>query len=89
MSKDKKTDEMYDVELEQKIKQEFKDAEQDYNGIDKFMKNIEKNADSLIALGKEAWLKKRKSQHKTKMTDDQQDGTLTEIEMDKELPDDQ
>lgn len=80
---------MSDEELEQKIKQELKDAEKDYDGLEKFMLSIEKNADSLIALGKEAWLKKRKSQHKTKMTDEQQDGTLTEIEMDKELPDDQ
>lgn len=45
---------------------------------------IEKNADKLIALGKEAWLKKRKSQHKNKMTDEQQEGSLVEIEKDKE-----
>ncbi|MNY22269.1 hypothetical protein D3C86_1558690 [compost metagenome] len=74
------------MNFEDQLKEEFKKLESDYDGLTDFMKKIESNADSLIALGKEAWLKRRKSQHQTRMTDDQQDGALTEIEMEKELP---
>ncbi len=46
--------------------------------------DIKENADRLIALGKKAWLKKRRSEHKAKMLDKQQEAEVTEIEKAKE-----
>lgn len=45
---------------------------------------IQSNADNLIALGKDAWLKKRKASHKTKMLEEQQEAEVAEIEKRKE-----
>lgn len=45
-----------------------------------FEQRIKENADKLILLGKEGWLKSRKSKHKTKMTDEQQEGEVERIE---------
>ncbi len=45
---------------------------------------IQENADSLIALGKEAWLKKRRASHKTKMLEEQQEAEVADIERKKE-----
>lgn len=45
---------------------------------------IQENADTLIALGKEAWLKKRKASHKTKMLEEQQEAEVADIEKKKE-----
>lgn len=46
--------------------------------------NIKENADKLILIGKEAWLKKRRSEHKAKMLDKQQEAEVAEIEKAKE-----
>ena len=80
---------MSDDEFELLLKERFKAYEQEYDKVKEVLgkyDQIQENADSLIAIGKEAWLKKRKSHYKTKMTDEQQEGSVTEIEMDKELP---
>jgi len=45
---------------------------------------IQENADSLIALGKEAWLKKRRASHKSKMLEEQQEAEVADIEKKKE-----
>lgn len=45
---------------------------------------IQENADNLIALGKEAWLKRRRASHKTKMLEEQQEAEVADIEKKKE-----
>lgn len=41
---------------------------------------MQDNTDALIAMGKAAWLKKRKALHKKDMSDEQQEAELLEIE---------
>lgn len=46
--------------------------------------SIKTNADKLISMGKEAWLKKRKKAHKKIMTDEQQESEIIKLERERE-----